>query len=118
MKLESQVCTLEQAKRLQELGVTQVSIWFWETLKHFPDCAENRLTAWFNAGHSISQDVVTGIFSAFTVAELGVMLGGALTLNPVLVESRGEAFDRADELIHLLECGELSAFLCSDRLEA
>lgn len=66
MKIEDQVCTLEQAKKLKELGVNQTS--------HF---------AWIDEGQLISRDknvkelqllaIATDFTSAFTVAELGVM---------------------------------------------
>lgn len=56
MKIEQQVCTLEQAKRLKELGIEQRSIFY-----HFGGKVTN--VAWGN-----------DYFAAFTVAELGVML--------------------------------------------
>jgi hypothetical protein len=57
MKLESQVCSLELAKKLKELGVVQVSTFYWQGMKselatgkgcdihfgielQFPDCLE------------------------------------------------------------------------------
>lgn len=63
MKLEDQVCTLGQAKRLKELGVAQESYLYWWVC---------------NNGIMLLQDdeddKVNPKYSAFTVAELGVML--------------------------------------------
>jgi hypothetical protein len=64
MKLEDQVCSLDLAKRLKELGVKQESFAFWRDLEghqmllYCPDCSGK-----------ISSD-----YAAFTVAELGEML--------------------------------------------
>lgn len=84
MKLEQQVCTLEQAKRLKELGVKQDSIFYWiETyinrtrkFKVLPkynedgfDLVENESLQGIISGTSKNE-----CYSAFTVAELGEML--------------------------------------------
>ncbi len=73
MKLEDQVCSLELAKRLKELGVKQESLVFWQflepwgkhpsewQLRHYPNLEKSSS----NSEHEIS---------AFTVAELGEML--------------------------------------------
>lgn len=62
MKLENQVCTLEQAKRLKELGI----------------CQESYFLHGEEAGHIVESWSVEGyedeFYSVFTVAELGVML--------------------------------------------
>lgn len=73
MKLQDQVCTLEQAKKLKELGVSQTGRYSWfgfedkywvQTTKPVGD---EKL--------SYSADLERyKIASAFTVAELGVML--------------------------------------------
>lgn len=85
MKLINQVCTLEQAKRLKELGVVQVSQYIWREgqLEHI-----DSVNSWAD------QETVKGmlshydsiwerswrddwqIYSAFTVAELGAVLPG------------------------------------------
>jgi len=62
MKLEEQVCSLELAQKLKELGVKQDAYWLWTT----------------NTGRAELTDDASGFeseqFSAFTVAELGEML--------------------------------------------
>ena len=73
MKLESQVCSLDLAKKLKELGVKQDSVLHWHQygdqppiLKDYP----NTHLGWTS-------------YSAFTVAELGEML------PPAYSSSRG-----------------------------
>ena len=62
MKLENQVCSLDLAKRLKELGVKQESYFWWQ---------------WFEGGQEFeladSQHLPEDV-CAFTVAELGEML--------------------------------------------
>ena len=70
MKLQDQVCTLEQAKILNDLGIKQgVSVFFFDTGSKnkilINTGFEKELTGFFN---------FQTCFSAFTVAELGVML--------------------------------------------
>lgn len=61
MKIEDQVCSLEQAKRLKELGVKQDSFFYFEVF-----------TGLIVTGGDFMGDPIS---SAFTVGELGVMLG-------------------------------------------
>jgi hypothetical protein len=89
MKLENQCCNLEQAKELRELGVKQDSLFY-----HFPDpnteYVKNRYKLKdydvLYGNHHFPKDVknlrasalagdLKNTFSAFTVAELSVMLG-------------------------------------------
>lgn len=74
MKIENQVCTLEQAKRLKELGIRQKSIFYYhDKIKRIDERIKPN---WGNsefAGVQIcNQKSLTQ--SAYTVAELGVML--------------------------------------------
>lgn len=87
MKLEYQVCSLELAKKLKELGVKQDSLFYWvvdNTHDVIKICFKNEDL------YQISDDVkyayiytrvmadehvnVKEIYSAFTVAEIGEML--------------------------------------------
>lgn len=68
MKLENQVCSLELAKRLKELGVKQESLWWWEC--HYGSEPELR----FVKKGKITETGDNWYYSAFTVAELGEML--------------------------------------------
>ncbi len=89
MKLTDQVCLLNQAKKLRELGITQDSLFY-----HFPDPNTEEVKKVRNlpdynvvyGGEYIADDylnlrtrVLMGKFnitySAFTVAELNLMLG-------------------------------------------
>lgn len=58
MKLEDQVCSLELAKQLKELGVKQESIWYWHKYQD----------------RDWEATLAESDLSAFTVAELGEML--------------------------------------------
>ena len=72
MKLEDQVCSLDLAKKLKELGVKQDSLWYrvyWERIgvdKNLGDEDEWIL----RQNHGVNRDAV----SAYTVAELGELL--------------------------------------------
>jgi hypothetical protein len=66
MKLEQQVCGLELAKRLKELGVEQTSMAWWLGSKDNP--------IYFVGYEEPSEHVAWNKYAAFTVAELGEML--------------------------------------------
>ncbi len=69
MKLEQQVCNLELAKKLKELGVKQESYFTWV---HWRDDSEDDgwdVYHFDNPSHTMGVD-----YSAFTVAELGELL--------------------------------------------
>jgi hypothetical protein len=71
MKLESQVCSLELAKRLKELGVKQESVFYFYKGSSKPE----PLNAPDVALQRRQPDVFAAYYvSAFTVAELGEML--------------------------------------------
>lgn len=99
MKIESQVCTLEQALKLKALGVTQKSYFTWLEVSNGDDegdfqkpgvewhpvlCVENKFMESLYAVSYVDPDWTTsdGEFcgmrdnaAAFTVAELGQMCG-------------------------------------------
>lgn len=89
MELKDQVCSLELAKKLKELGVKQESL-FWWVATHFP----NKLLGEFADEVSFEirndnefdadQSPIKESFSAFTVAELGELLNrkvGGIAFN-------------------------------------
>lgn len=117
MRLEDQVCSLELAKRLKELGVKQESAFVW--LQVFNPagwilCESNRPCV------NLEED-----FRAYTVAELGEMLPDGFVSGKHGVEDLDEKFvcknpkdfaadyqysnceadARAKMLIHLIEKG-------------
>lgn len=126
MDISKQVCTLEQAKRLKELGVNQNSlfyIWF--------NSSENPVFPKYCYGWDYD-DIVNEHYAAYTVAELGVMLpdeymyrrnletlmfhwtddafgeGRRLHFSNIMIASLQEGYEteaecRADALIWLLE---------------
>jgi hypothetical protein len=69
MNLKDQCCTLSQAKRLKELGVTAKSIFSWNGYS-YPDYA---------VGYT--EDLKDDEYNAYTVAELGVMLPDFLVFD-------------------------------------
>lgn len=138
MKLQDQVCTLEQAKRLKELGVKQEGFLVWfksgRIMVSTPD----------DCGHVVAA-------TAFTVAELGQLLPGKFQYNdeecfvdstkyctditwlsgihtvnahgkPVIAlkyfPGQTEAQTRASMLIHLLEKNDVTAEEVNKRLVA
>lgn len=70
MKLDEQCCTLEQAKELRGLGVEQNSLFYHSKYKgsYSPKFYPNR-------GNQTPLIELKETYSAFTVAELSVMLG-------------------------------------------
>ena len=121
MKLENQVCSLELAKKLKELGVPQESLFYW-----FVDNEQNLLAYKTPIGGTMPNGggVANKYFeqaecySAFTVAELGEMLktkyslpaySGGLWRNVVnwgdgfTFAENTEADARVKMLIYLLE---------------
>ncbi len=75
MKLENQVCSLELAKKIKQLGVKQDSLWWWMKYQRMPDSSifwtiQREEIKDTNEYSFIKRDNI----SAFTVAELGEML--------------------------------------------
>lgn len=82
MTLEQQVCSLDLAKRLKELGVKQESLFMWSVSARL-DGSDRREKLWLTEK---ARDLVIlanragALYSAFTVGELGEMLmDGRLT---------------------------------------
>jgi hypothetical protein len=69
MKIENQVCLLEQAKRLKELGVAQTGLFTYN--QHSYKIAGAAEDGFWSVLMKRTSD---SFYSAFTVAELGVML--------------------------------------------
>jgi len=68
MKLEDQVCSLELAKQLKELGIEQESVFNWTPNPTDKDWGSPRILQGKGAWPEIH------LVSAFTVAELGEMI--------------------------------------------
>lgn len=135
MKLENQVCTLEQAKKLKELGIDQETEFYFRMGKiwHFRE-----VTDWPNQEqlYDLIQSGAEGerIFAAYTVAELGEMLPigfysvacadhsdwlcdnqNYATAN--IGASKNEAECRAAMLIHLIESKLITVEEINNRLK-
>jgi len=115
MKLiEDQVCSLELAKRLKELGMKQYSLWYWFTDSHFEVARVKR-------HDEIPYPLMKrrqAVYSAYTIAELGEMLPSVLIKYDWHVQHRviyknfthitladTETDARGKMLIYLLENG-------------
>lgn len=76
MKLESQVASLELSKKLKSLGVKQESLNYWLVFRDFsgpPNICDD-----FFSRQACEQDRDLIRLSAFTVAELGELIGCVL----------------------------------------
>lgn len=111
MKLEDQVVSLELAKRLKELGVTQKSAFYWATSEVKCGTVSGELDLELSNYASGDYDNC----SAFTVAELGEIIPPYFHTHRLkdgswrgatdqdIAENEAEA--RAKMLIHLIEKG-------------
>ena len=91
MKIEDQVCSLELAKRLKELGVKQKSLFYWTTFENHSSPIEKRniehktiIGEWEKSDYK-ERSFLKKIkfYSAFTVAELGEMLPAMISGAPL-----------------------------------
>ena len=114
MKLENQVCSLDLAKNLKELGVNQDSLFYW-VLSGFDGKNET-----FDLQMNPSL-MIRGVVSAFTCSELGILIKECIddsviedlffvNEKPTLIRegidsfvATTEADCRAKMLIHLIE---------------
>ena len=129
MKIEMQVCSLEQSIKLKKLSIKQDSHFFWVDRKEKSKLVYAKSVEFLNS---------LPIYSAFTVAELGIMLDSETYTQRTGSEDSKyanwewindgnetgsglfgyEVFARADMLINCLESGSLSAETCNNRLLA
>ena len=74
MELKNQVCSLELAKKLKELGVEQESLWYWH-FRQVTDRKEPPIIVILKDRVPLKfKWLKSEIYSAFTVAELGEIL--------------------------------------------
>lgn len=134
MKLQDQVCTLEQARRLKELGIIQESIWFWtfpvnermistkKGIIHNTTCEDILID---NDGDEFDHEIA----AAFTVAELGAMIGKGTNAASLLYDAVQDQMNRshsftivlsaqfvANCLMGMLETGRVTAEEVNARL--
>src|SRR3990167_1449222 len=81
MKLENQVCSLELAKRLKELGVKQESLFYWSIPVWKSDDLPEPHIGIVEPGCNYGDDEIYHHASAFTVAELGEMIPALSSLE-------------------------------------
>jgi hypothetical protein len=127
MKVESQVCTLDQAKKLDSLGVSQNTLWQWKVNSVQSVVVSTPMSFWIE---KYVPPVGNEFYAAFTESELAVMLG-AYYETTLMADGSWSCDDRygqigfdypahasADRLIRLLEQGDdyLLVDSCNDRL--
>lgn len=114
MKLENQVVPIEQAKRLKELGVNAPSIFLWYKANNGYEVVYNEDLVDFDTN-----------FSAYGVAELGVMFGIGTRATDWLVNTMcrpsktvmWNPYFLAKCLIEALETGITTAAEVNERLK-
>lgn len=77
LELEKQVCGLDSAKRLKELGFVQESLFYWIEEKSYPD---GKILLLYSKNCIYDTDKV----SAYTVAELGELLPERVNIGSIL----------------------------------
>lgn len=129
MKLIDQVISLEQAKRLSQLGITQgLSAFFWDDYEGKQELRPNQSP---EGGYSPGS--CNTCFSAFTVAELGAMIGKGTNAASLLYDAVQDQMNRSHSftivlgvqfvvncVIGMLETGrltpkEVNARLCAQQ---
>lgn len=123
MKLENQVCTLEQGKKLKELGITAEPL-FWHTVNIDPITPKDIIQKWQHSHFNVCEK-----YPAFTISELGQLLDSETytkrtgsedseyaqwEMGSGLYSTEVEA--RCEMLITSLTNGTLSAETCNERL--
>ena len=83
MDLTQQVCSLKYARKLQELGVKQDSLWYWISI----GILNNKHVGWrLELSHNCNCEeplIAQEYYSAYTVAELGELLPFKIYSNPI-----------------------------------
>lgn len=104
MKIENQVCSLEQSAKLAILGMKQSSLFYWAINSYNQELKKITM-------HPDSRDIV---YSAFTVAELFVMLDKDVFVAENDCHNLAKTI--AGMLIYNLEHGSLSTTEVNQRL--
>lgn len=100
MNIEQQVCSLPLARKLKELGVKQESLFVWAEYPHLIQQQEDGTSKCIETiteirGTFYFRDDEINTWSAFTVAELGVMLPNSIIQkNPFRKEKDWEHIEK------------------------
>lgn len=127
MQLSDQVCSLIQAKRLKELRVNQESYFVWKTNEIQEVVSTSQFKKWCEEYLPTCNDY----YSAFNVAELGIMIGenfySTLENNHWTINAHHEWIEnifmtteaqaRAELLIYLIENKIVSVEEINERLK-
>ena len=115
MELEFQVCSLEQAKKLDSLGLIQKSLYYHNTFYNTSSTTPKELLSMIKDNHEVNLDDYGDEksyiknhrwYSAFTTAELLEINNETITLNYTQLSM--SAWAVADHLIGRIERGEFS----------
>lgn len=116
MRLEKQVCSLELAKKLKELGVKQNSHFIYDSV-----WGAVEISSWeIRHTSKYAQPKPEETFSAFTVAELGEMLPLVikeyyeLSIRHVYYQEKGWAIQYVDDEDSIFSINEIQAWFESD----
>ena len=126
MKLEDQVITRQQSKRLKELGVTGDAIWYWVYPRK-----EGMISTQAGVCHKTwAEEIIADnegdefdheMSAAYSMAELGLMLGkyweNEITAAYEFIANT-EAEERAHYLIGAIESGQLPIEEINKRLNS
>ena len=97
MKLEDQVCTFEQSLKLAELGVALPTTFYWSAKgKDRSDPAAFKLTI-----KEENDETADTCYSAFTTAELGILLPYELNLEDEDLYIQGTIGNRRGEFYYI-----------------
>jgi hypothetical protein len=144
MKIENQVCSIEQAKLLKSLGIEQESLFFWYNQPHdngkdeYWETEEVAYRPWF-VNASYPEDESEGCtyyahgteqYSAFTVSELAAMIGKGTNAASLLYDAVQSQMNRshsfticyspeflANCVISMLQTGRITAEEINERLK-
>jgi hypothetical protein len=103
--IEWQVCPKDLAEKLAELGVVQESAFYWVDGELCVKKDRRLLSMTWGSSLNYHLDK-SGVFSAYTVAELGAMLGGDLSARVDLEEEWFTARELSGQLLANISVGE------------
>lgn len=123
MELEDQVCLLDQAKKLKELGVAQLTLFTWKVNNVQSVVTTTPMAYWID---KYAPQIGNTYYAAFTVAELSIMLleyaetyfteGGKWRIGDADFDFDTQAEASAGRLIYLIENDILTVEEINNRL--
>ena len=125
IKADRQVCTLDQAKRFQEIGVQQNSLFYWRHghVQYFKEVNswndKETLGGMIEHYNQMNGDTSWmkkyNIFSAFTTSELGQVLDN-YKQGLESIREENQAKERAERVLYLFNNGIIDTLYINRRL--